>query len=60
MTPEEYRNNTESCSINHFYEKLLLLKDLMNTESARKIAEYRHAYMVQYLDEFFREWDGEI
>ena len=60
MTPEEYRNNTESCSINHFYEKLLLLKDLMNTETARKIAEYRHAYMVQYLDEFFREWDGEI
>ena len=59
MTIEEYKNG-ETSSINHFYEKLLKLKDLMNTETARKVAEYRHAYMVQYLDEFYREWEGEI
>lgn len=59
MTAEEYRRNAESSSLNHFYEKLLTLKDLMSTETARKMAEFRHAYMVQYLDEFYREWEGE-
>jgi len=47
-------------TINHFYEKLLLLKDLMNTETARKIAEGRHVYMEGYLKQFYAEWEGEI
>jgi uncharacterized protein len=54
---EEYKNGTGP-TINHFYEKLLLLKDLMNTETARKIAIERHWYMEQFLEKFFREWDG--
>ena len=56
-TFEEYKNS-ESTSINHFYEKLLLLKDLMNTKTAKKIAEKRHKFMEQFLDRFFKEWDG--
>ena len=58
MTKEEYKNSTAP-TINHFYEKLLLLKDRMNTKSGRKMAERRHAFMQQYLDEFYREWEGE-
>ena len=54
---EQY-NNTVGTTVNHFYEKLLLLKDLMNTEAGKKIAEERHNYMEQYLDKFFKEWDG--
>ncbi len=54
---EEYKNCTGS-TINHFYEKLLFLKDLMNTETARKIAMERHRYMEQFLDRFYKEWDG--
>lgn len=54
---EEYKNCTGS-TINHFYEKLLLLRDLMNTETARRMAVERHRYMEQFLDRFFKEWDG--
>lgn len=54
---EQYKNNTGS-TINHFYEKLLLLKDLMNTKTAREIANERHMFMEQFLDRFFEEWEG--
>lgn len=54
---EQYKNS-EGTTINHFYEKLLLLKDLMNTPTARKIAEGRHKYMQEFLQQFFLEWEG--
>ena len=54
---EQYKNS-EGTSINHFYEKLLLLKELMNTATAKQIAEKRHAVMEDYLDQFYREWEG--
>lgn len=54
---EDYKKN-EGHTINHFYEKLLLLKDRMNTLSARCLAEERHQFMQIYLDQFFKEWDG--
>jgi uncharacterized protein len=54
---DAYKNNNSS-GINHFYEKLLLLKDLMNTDSGRKLAIKRTKYMQDYLDKFFSEWDG--
>jgi uncharacterized protein len=57
-TKEEYRASTAS-STAHFREKLLLLKDRMNTAHARRLAEARHQYMVAFLEEFQREWDGE-
>ena len=59
MTPAEYKNSTAP-TINHFYEKLLLLKDQMNTKTAKKIAKKRHEFMDAYLDQFFAEWDGKI
>jgi uncharacterized protein len=55
---EKYKNSTAP-TINHFYEKLLLLKDLMNTASAKAIAAQRHEYMETYLQQFFAEWNGE-
>ena len=58
MTKEEYKNSNAP-SINHFYEKLLLLKDKMNTTTGRKIAEKRHEYMLGYLEQFYGEWKGE-
>lgn len=58
MTKEQYKNSC-SPSLNHFYEKLLLLKDRMNTETGKTLAVHRHEFMEEYLAEFFREWDGE-
>ena len=59
MSFEEYRNG-ESTSINHFYEKLLLLKDKMNTPTAVKMAEERELFMKHFLDTFFKEWNGDL
>lgn len=58
MSKEEYKNS-ESPTINHFYEKLLLLRDKMNTETGKKIAEGRHQFMMNFLSQFYAEWDGE-
>lgn len=58
MTKEEYYKS-EAPAINHFYEKLLLLKNRMNTETGKKIAEHRHEYMKIYLEEFYKEREGE-
>ncbi len=57
MTPEEYKNS-DAPTINHFYEKLLLLKDRMNTKTGRKIAEERHLFMEEFLEQFYAEWEG--
>jgi uncharacterized protein len=59
MSREEYKNS-EAPTINHFYEKLLLLKDKMNTESGKKIAKERHEFMEKFLSQFYAEWDGEL
>ena len=56
---EEYATDIGT-TINHFYEKLLFLKDLMNTKSAKAIAEERHKFMKEYLDRFHKEWDGSL
>ncbi|MGV3705809.1 MAG: HD domain-containing protein [Arcticibacter sp.] len=58
QSKEEYKNSTAP-TINHFYEKLLLLKDKMNTPAARRIAAQRHEFMMCYLKQFFAEWQGE-
>ncbi len=57
MSKEEYKASLAP-TINHFYEKLLLLKERMNTATGRKIAEQRHAFMEVFLDQFYAEWDG--
>jgi uncharacterized protein len=57
MTKEEYKNSTAP-TINHFYEKLLLIKDTMNTITGKRIAEERHAYMEGFLKQFYEEWNG--
>ncbi len=59
MTKEEYKKSTAP-TINHFYEKLLLLKDTMNTDTGKKIAQERHCYMEGFLKQFYAEWNGEL
>lgn len=56
-TFEQYKNS-KSATINHFYEKLLLLKDMMNTNTAKRIAEARHQVMLDFLAQFMNEWEG--
>ena len=58
MTPEQYKKS-EAPTINHFYEKLLLLKQRMNTVTGRKIAEGRHEFMEEFLERFYKEWKGD-
>ena len=57
MSKEEYKNS-EAPTLNHFYEKLLLLKDKMSTETGKKIAKKRHNFMVSFLSQFYSEWEG--
>jgi len=57
MSKEEYKASSAP-TINHFYEKLLLLKDKMNTKTGKRIAEKRHKFMELYLEQFYAEWDG--
>jgi uncharacterized protein len=59
MSKEAYKNTTAP-TINHFYEKLLLLKDLMRTEKGKAMAQQRHDFMLHYLEQFYSEWEGKL
>ncbi len=59
VSEEEYRKTGSRTSISHFYDKLLKLKDLMNTDTAKMLAQERHQYLECFLQEFFKEWNGE-
>jgi uncharacterized protein len=59
LTKEAYKNSTAP-TINHFYEKLLLLKDKMNTSTGKQLAQTRHDFMELYLQQFYNEWDGKL
>lgn len=63
IKPQQYADkeaykNTVAPTVNHFYEKLLLLKDLMKTSAGKQMAEERHQFMLTYLDQFYAEWEG--
>lgn len=58
MTKEEYKNS-DAPTLNHFYEKLLLLKDKMNTNTGKELAKSRHRFMENFLSQFYAEWEGE-
>ena len=59
MSKEEYKKS-QAPTLNHFHEKLLLLKDKMNTQTGKKLAQERHQFMEKFLAQFYAEWDGKL
>lgn len=58
LDKDAYLNQTEACTVHHFHEKLLNLKDLMRTKIGKEMAQHRHTYMEEFLKEFHQEWEG--
>ncbi|KAK9676451.1 hypothetical protein RND81_11G078200 [Saponaria officinalis] len=58
MSKEDYMNKEKQTTLNHFHEKLLKLKDLMKTQAGRRRAERRHAFMEEFIEQFYLDWDG--